>query len=1352
MIDKSILDNLIIGRVEPYIYAFTTNTIPNYLKVGDTYRPVAVRLREWQDHFPELEKQYEHTAKVSDDVYFRDFAVHQFLETDKKKVRLLPTDIAADIYYSREFFKDTEKTDVKDAVADIEKDYLEKTNKYQFYNAESRLPETYTYPRTETYELRPNQRKTVAAFHEARANGHKNLLMYAVMRFGKSFTAMCCALDMSARLVVVVSGKADVKREWQKTVQSHVKFADYDFATSDDLIRNNHVITETLAAGKRVVVFLTLQDLQGDTIKDKHQEVFGQDIDLLLVDETHFGARADKYGAVLNIKNYQPDVKRKYDDEDFVDTEEADAIIKVLKADTTIHLSGTPYRILMGSEFKKEDIIAFYQFTDIIADKEAWDKEHVLDDKYKEWDNPYYGFPQMVRFAFHPSERARKRLEELKKAGTTYAFSALLKPKSIKKDGAGKHKEFEYESEVLDLFEVIDGSKEDENLLGFLDYDKIKDGKMCRHIVIVLPYCASCDALEALIKSNAEKFRNLREYEIINISGVEKPNAYNSPDDIKNAIRNCEAKGKKTITLTVNRMLTGSTVPEWDTMIYLKDTASPQEYDQAIFRLQNQYIKTFVDENGDTIKFNMKPQTLLVDFDPSRMFVMQETKSQIYNVNVDAGGNAELEKRIREELRISPIVTLNADKIVEVKAFDILKVVSDYQKDKGIREEAIETPADLSILEDEEIRKAIERENEIGAKAGLSAPAHEGKNEGDEGDDFKFPDGSENAEDTDSPATVSTGSPKTEDEQKKLENSLKKKIQSYYVRILLFAYLTKDRVISVSDIIANIDAGDNRRIAKNLGLSKDVLSRLFDKCNKFVLRKLDYKIQDLNDLSLASEMLPAERASVAMSKFGKLGDAIVITPANICDDMVALLPDDFMRETANKSGRILDVAGTAGEYAVALQKRLSALGIEEEKIANMIFTVPKSSICYELIRKMYEMLGLNVENIASEFVAADLLGVKTDDKIDYDKIKRLLTQNKSFNTIKLTDLSQGGTNMMTFDAVVGDPPYNVMDGGAQASSRPIYNEFISIAKKISPDYLTMIMPSRWYAGGKGLDEFRSEMLDDTHISELHDFLHPEDVFPDTNNRGGICYLGWNKQFDNSTSGVKVTTHDGKSIFAISRPLRVDGQKIFIRNVQSAAIIKKITTGDFVAFVRHISPRKPFGIESNIVKTALFNDVPDKCDNPVLCLGKGQRYGYIGKEHIKAHTDLIDVWKVFIARANNIGTELNDDNLNAILGKPGTICTEAYLVVGGHLGLDEVSASNLIKYFKTKFARFLHSLAKASQDATSKTFKYVPLQDFTLQSDIDWSKSIPEIDKQLYAKYGLSPDEISFIESMIKPME
>lgn len=330
--DYSLLDEIIIGRVEPHIYAFSTNTIPNYLKVGDTYRPVAVRLKEWEAHYPALKKEFDAIAKI-DDVYFRDFAVHKFLETEKSRIRLMLSDISTGVYYSKEFFKDASVEDLEEAIDDIKRDFSAKTQKYSFYNAETLKPENVVFQRTENYPMRPNQEDTVEAFKKAIANGHHNLLMYAVMRFGKSFTSMCCAVANNANLVVVVSAKADVLPEWKKTVESHVLFADYDFISAKNLSRNNHLITEKLSSGKKVVVFLTLQDLQGKAIKDKHQEVFGQDIDLLLVDETHFGARAEKYGEVLKgATNYVADAKNKKDADDFVEASEADAAIKVLKA------------------------------------------------------------------------------------------------------------------------------------------------------------------------------------------------------------------------------------------------------------------------------------------------------------------------------------------------------------------------------------------------------------------------------------------------------------------------------------------------------------------------------------------------------------------------------------------------------------------------------------------------------------------------------------------------------------------------------------------------------------------------------------------------------------------------------------------------------------------------------------------------------------------------------------------------------------------------------------------------------------------------------------------------------------
>ena len=356
-----ILDRIIIGRIEPHIYAFTTNTVPNYLKVGDTYRPVSKRLNEWREIFPELEKQYENKATIDEETYFRDYSIHQYLENDLNKQRLKPGDLENGIYYSREFFKDTQILDIDNGIEDIKKNYKANSSKYEYYSSNNRLPQTYHYQRGGKWDLRPNQEVAVNSFIHAVKNGRRNLLMYAVMRFGKSFTSLCCALELKAKTVLVVSAKADVKDEWKKTVESAGNFSEYVFIESSDLLMDENIISEKHLEGKKTVIFLTLQDLQGDTIKDKHKEVFGEQIDLLIVDETHFGARAESFGKILKNAGYdKTDEKNisKLDDEN-IDLVNADLEIKKINAKIRLHLSGTPYRILMGSEFEKEDIISF---------------------------------------------------------------------------------------------------------------------------------------------------------------------------------------------------------------------------------------------------------------------------------------------------------------------------------------------------------------------------------------------------------------------------------------------------------------------------------------------------------------------------------------------------------------------------------------------------------------------------------------------------------------------------------------------------------------------------------------------------------------------------------------------------------------------------------------------------------------------------------------------------------------------------------------------------------------------------------------------------------------------------------
>lgn len=1300
-INTDILNQLIVGRVEPHIYAFSTKTVPDYLKVGDTYRPIEKRLDEWRKYFPNLERKFSEVAKVDDEIFFRDYAIHTFLEASGK-TRLQKGIIDKLPYFSNEFFKDTDIEDVEKAILDVKDSHVQNDGRYQFYRFdESRIPVSFTWERTLEYPPRPNQQKAIDSFNEAIKKGRTNLLMYAVMRFGKSFTSMCCATEMQAKFVIIVSAKADVKAEWKKTVESHKRFDGYKFLDSDDLLRNESIITDKLKEC-RIALFLTLQDLQGEEIKAKHKEVFENRVDLLLIDETHFGARGDEYGRVLSDIGISKTEQRKELSQSDDDLKDLDETIKTLNAKVRIHLSGTPYRILMGSEFTKEDIIAFCQFTDIVDEQEAWNEENINKDEVKEWDNPYYGFPQMIRFAFNPNESSIKRMEELKGNGITYAFSALFKPQSIVKESkSNKHKKFIHEQEILDLLDVIDGSKKDNNLLGFLDYDKIKDGKMCRHIVCVLPYRASCDALQSLIINNKSKFKNLSSYDIINIAGVEDERTFKKIEIVKEHISKCESEDKKTITLTVNRMLTGSTVEQWDTMLYLKDTASPQEYDQAIFRLQNQFIKSYKDTDGDEIKYNMKPQTLLVDFDPYRLFRMQEQKSQIYNANVEDNGNDKLEERIKRELEISPIVIMNHNKMQQVTPTDILKAVSEYSSSKSVAEEANVIPVDLSLLSDKDIKAEIEKQPEINSKEGLKIKAIDG-----DGDDLDAPEGeTQDGDNNGEPKTEPITSPIKDSEN----DSIRKKFATYYSRLLFFAFLTNSRVSSVKNISTAINANeDNARIAKNLEINKRILELFRLKMNPFILSKLDYKIQNLNTLANDASLAPLDRATTALKKFGRLSESEIVTPSNVADDMVAILPEkDITGDT-----KIFDIASKQGEFATALYKRFG------EKVKSNIYSSVTSMRAYEFTRKVYEMLGMPVENIINKYTSYDIIGENNQEIIK-----------------ELKD--------MNFNVVIGNPPYQEDDGGAGASAKPIYHSFVEKAKELKPTCISMIIPSRWYAGGKGLDDFRDAMLNDKHIKEFHDCLHPEEVFPNTNNRGGVCFFLMDTRYNNITSQTKVVTHEGGGkISTLNRSFKTKDLDIFIRYGKALSILDKVTIASDGKFIsQEISARKPFGIDGNFVSTSKFH-IKRSTNNNIKCYGKAKKEGYINKDDILTHNEWIANWKVYMPYANNIGTELNDDNLNTFIGKPNTVCTETFLVVGANLSLNEKSAQNLSGYLRTRFVRFLHSLAKISQHGTNRTYRFVPLQDFSKS----WT------DAELYKKYNLAKDEIAFIESMIKPME
>lgn len=1316
-IDTTQLDNIIIGRVDPHIYAFTTETVPNYLKVGDTYRQVNVRLNEWRKYFANLKLQCEFKAKTEDGQIFRDYSVHRFLEEEKGRVRLAKGTFP-NMYYSNEFFKDANGDDVRDAVNDIVESAKKNTGKYQLYSPD-RLPETFHYERNQEFGLRPNQQETVNNFVNAFKNGRTNLLLYAVMRFGKSFTAMCCSKEMGeCNITLIVSAKADVRTEWKKTVESHVLFSNYVFLDKDNL-NDLDAIDSVIQNKKRVVVFLTLQDLAGDTIKERHKQLLSSQIDLLIVDETHYGARASELGKILNVagvtKKMEVDSEfQEHDgDEDF---EKNDKIVKSLNAKIKLHLSGTPYRILMGDEFAKEDIIAFCQFTDIVELQQQWDELRLAKDEVKqdgsesrEWDNPYFGFPQMIRFAFRPNASSLAKMQMMKEQGVSFAMSALFKPVSIVKDTIqNNHRRFVNEQEILDLFMVIDGSKQDTNILGFLDYDKIKEGKMCNHIVCVLPYRASCDALEELLKTNFKKFKNLSQYEILNISGVEVNANILTNDVIKQKISSWESVGKKSITLTVNRMLTGSTVEQWDTMLYFKDTSSPQEYDQAIFRLQNQFIKTYVDEKGETIKFNMKPQTVLVDFDPDRMFRMQELKSQFYNANTDDRGNQKLEDRIRKELEISPIIILNHNKLTKVTPSNVMDVVRQYSQNKSIVDEAQSIPLDFSLLDIELIRREIETLKEIDDNKGIELrPISD-----EEVDELDIPNVDVKNNTNDRPQKEEYDN-KDHDEDN--TNSLEKKLATYYSKILFFAFLTDNTARCLKDIIECIENNsEDHRIAKNLGLKLSILNLIQDKANVFILSKLDYKIQSLNDLMRDQTIEPVKRAEIAMKKFARLSNSEVVTPNIIADELIGLVPPIDVKSDSV----FLDIASVQGEMACAVYRKYGDI------LKNNVFSVPTSSLTYELTRKVYGLLGFPVEHVF-DFYSYDLL----DDEDD--------TSRKKINEIHP-------------QIVCGVPPFNEQaEGGRGDGGVAIYHRFFKFAKdEICPRYISMMMQSTWYTGGRGegLDDFRDYMLsintDDKHIRELHDYPDITAYIKGvTTLRGGVCLFLWDNEYEGNCLVVNRINHHN---YEMIRPLRYTYKDykadFFIRWNKGLPILDKVLGQEQHFFVEHMYKRDPFKFVETGSDTWIAKQKKTKKRNIKVYLASGKS-GYVSIDDFtkeKGKDELLNKWKVLVAKSSSGGDEIPHLVISEpIVSEPNSVTAHTHYAIADVACKEE--AQNLASYMKTKFFRFMVFLLRSNQNMRVDMYQFAPWLDFTHV----WT------DEMLFKRYHLTDDEIDFINFVIK---
>ncbi len=489
-----------------------------------------------------------------------------------------------------------------------------------------------------------------------------------------------------------------------------------------------------------------------------------------------------------------------------------------------------------------------------------------------------------------------------------------------------------------------------------------------------------------------------------------------------------------------------------------------------------------------------------------------------------------------------------------------------------------------------------------------------------------------------------------------------------------------------------------------------------------------------------------------LSCLANLSSDEVFTPPQLANKMLDLLPLNIW---SDPNAKFLDPACKTGVFLREIAKRLNT-GLEE--------IIPNH---YERISHImnYQIFGIAITELTGLISRRSLYCSKTangkysvctdfyneEGNIHFQRIKHTWQDDRCVCCGASKSNYARGEELEThayefihtenseeifnvkFDVIIGNPPYQLSDGGGSGTSAiPIYNLFVTNAKKLNPKYLIMIIPSRWFAGGKGLDEFRNEMLHDNRIRQIHDFIEATDCFPGVQIKGGVCYFLWNR--DNPGNCIVKTYKNGTDNTPLERPLLEKNSDVFIRYNEAISIFHKVLSFSETSMERLVSTRKPFGLPST------FRGL-DCCEGHCLRVFQNGGVSYIERSKLSSGKDFIDTWKVFIPFLGSGSDSFPHQILGKpFIGEPGTICTETYLLIGFFSSREE--CKNVISYISTKFFRFMVLLKKPSQNATKKVYSFVPLQDF----------SEPWTDEKLYKKYGLIKEEIDFIEKMVRPMD
>lgn len=1255
-------------------------------------------------------------------IVFQDHDIHDILVRSGIKRKIFDTEHKANEW----FYTDLET--VKKAIAAAKEG---RTSLNASEITKDRSPVIFRPEQTEAIE------KTIKQFKKS--GGSHQMLWNAKMRFGKTLSTLEVVKRMNYNRTLILTHRPVVDSGWfedyGKIFYDRNDFYYFSKKNGGDPTEEEnfhemiHKADDNGMKDFHFIYFASIQDMRGSELVGgkfaKNEEIFNINWDLIIIDEAHEGTQTELGKAVLS---------------------------KCRKENTRVlHLSGTPFNLM--DDFKEDEIYTWDYVMEQRA-KAEWDKIHQGDP------NPYSVLPKLSIYTYNLG----KLYPEYADADIAFNFREFFR---VDKEG-----DFIHETNVKQFLDLLTKEDTDSNY----PYSTEEYRQNFRHSLWMIPGVKEAKALSKLLQEHPV----FSQFAIANVAGDG-----DEEEEEKEALKKVEKaigphpEDTYSITLSCGRLTTGVSVKTWTACFMLSGSfnTAASTYMQTIFRVQTPAI----------IGGKQKEECFVFDFAPDRTLkVIAETAK----ISSKAGKTTNNDREILGEfLNFCPIIGFEGS---QMKAYNTEKMLG--QLKKAYIERVVKNGFEDSYLYNDELlhmdKLALEEFSKLKEIIGST------KAQGSTGDININAQGltDEQYELLQMPEIREKPVRELTPEQQEAlarEKEIKKN-RDTAISILRGISIRMPLLMYGADLQKNLDGTEEAITLDNFcnlvddlsweefmpkGVTKEIFGQFKKYYDSDVFRESGVKIREMaraaDKLSIEDRI---ERISSIFATFRNPDKETVLTPWRVVNMHLAqslggwcfydkdyneqilepelIKQNEITDEVFKKNTHILEINSKSGLYAL-----YCAYSVYRTRAKLELGPKPTREMEIDLWKKVLaENIFLICKTPMAKKIAQRTLAGFTETKVNAHYFEALVSQLKNkpenfINKVSKTNYwKKDGNEDMKFDAIVGNPPYQIMATGEANGSDPIYHLFIDTACKLG-EKVSFIHPARFlFNAGKTPKDWNEKMLNDEHYKVVQYWANSGDVFPTVDIKGGVAVTYWDKNKNFEKIGTFVAYDELRTIL----------KKVLESNFKTFADL--VYTRTLYRFTDVLYKENPwaesrpskghlYDMSSNALDMfpeLFFDEKPNDGKEYARIYGlanKKRSYKWIKKSYVKI-PDNFDFYKVLVPAANGSGA-IGEVLSTPVIGQPVIGHTETFLSVGKFNTQEE--AENCMKYIKTKFARAMLGTLKITQHNIQETWLNVPLQDFTTNSDIDWSKSIPEIDKQLYKKYGLSAEEIAFIESKVREM-